>query len=639
MISYSQSFEDVMLWRALKNVRNGFYVDVGANSPVICSVTKWFYDQGWTGINIEPDERCFDELKTSRPNDINLLVAAGESNGQIDFFETKTCGWATTNERIAQKYLAPEEIRATKKIPCHTLEFILDKYAENREIHFLKIDVEGGETSCLKGMNFRKYRPWILVIEAVKPNTQELSVDWENLVINADYKFVYFDGVNRFYVCSEKYAALKDCFRDPPNPFDYYVLYDVVRLNDENGSIKRELETVRQKLERGNINMDNILKEYQSFFANLENKLAIIPKEKVTEIHKHLDYLAEKAGVTREHILSGGAVDVEPQILSDAVQNITNVLGEGVSQPAPSQNENLREMPVYLGRDLMLCRMRWGGYIVCPTWNVDVAVGLIRDGMHEEALTRFVMQNVRKGEAFVNVGANFGYYTVLGAKLVEADGCVYSFEANPIVFSVLLKTLYYSGFVDRIALYHRAVSDRDNEELELDFDYQFIGGGSIMYQNEIANVSSTYWNKDNICCMLDEFGKYRTGYGLYNKIRTKTISLDTALRDEIVDWILCDAESAEPLIMLGAQRLIKRSPKVRIIFEWGSRNYEGFGGMGEEYRTSVQNMWRFLEEEGFKIRYIFPTLQNGEPKLSNPLSFDTFVHHAEHGDYLASREG
>ena len=30
-ISYAQNFEDVMLWRALKHVENGFYIDVGAN--------------------------------------------------------------------------------------------------------------------------------------------------------------------------------------------------------------------------------------------------------------------------------------------------------------------------------------------------------------------------------------------------------------------------------------------------------------------------------------------------------------------------------------------------------------------------------------------------------------------------------
>ena len=54
VISYAQNFEDVMLWRALQHVGAGYYVDIGANDPVVDSVTRWFYEQGWSGLNIEP---------------------------------------------------------------------------------------------------------------------------------------------------------------------------------------------------------------------------------------------------------------------------------------------------------------------------------------------------------------------------------------------------------------------------------------------------------------------------------------------------------------------------------------------------------------------------------------------------------
>lgn len=53
-ISYAQNFEDVRLWRALKQFEHGFYIDVGANDPSHDSVTKAFYDHGWHGINVEP---------------------------------------------------------------------------------------------------------------------------------------------------------------------------------------------------------------------------------------------------------------------------------------------------------------------------------------------------------------------------------------------------------------------------------------------------------------------------------------------------------------------------------------------------------------------------------------------------------
>ena len=55
MISYAQNFEDVILWRALRDVPNGFYIDIGAGHPVADSVTMHFYEHGWRGINVEPD--------------------------------------------------------------------------------------------------------------------------------------------------------------------------------------------------------------------------------------------------------------------------------------------------------------------------------------------------------------------------------------------------------------------------------------------------------------------------------------------------------------------------------------------------------------------------------------------------------
>lgn len=78
IISYAQNFEDVILWRVLMDVKDGFYIDVGANDPIEMSVTKWFYDQGWHGINMEPSEEYFRKICKARPRDINLQQGAGK---------------------------------------------------------------------------------------------------------------------------------------------------------------------------------------------------------------------------------------------------------------------------------------------------------------------------------------------------------------------------------------------------------------------------------------------------------------------------------------------------------------------------------------------------------------------------------
>jgi hypothetical protein len=74
MTSYAQNREDVILNRIFKDVKDGFYIDIGAYHPAVASVTKAFYDRGWSGINVEPGS-VFDELERARPRDVNLKAA------------------------------------------------------------------------------------------------------------------------------------------------------------------------------------------------------------------------------------------------------------------------------------------------------------------------------------------------------------------------------------------------------------------------------------------------------------------------------------------------------------------------------------------------------------------------------------
>src|SRR5215471_9401452 len=95
-VSYAQNQEDVMLYRALRDLEQGFYIDVGAQDPIIDSVTKAFYDRRWHGINIEPNEEYFHKLQSERPHDLNLATAVGREPGLIYFYEVAHTGLSTT---------------------------------------------------------------------------------------------------------------------------------------------------------------------------------------------------------------------------------------------------------------------------------------------------------------------------------------------------------------------------------------------------------------------------------------------------------------------------------------------------------------------------------------------------------------
>ena len=246
-VSYSQNYEDVMLWRALKHIKGGFYVDVGANDPVTASVTKLFYDNGWNGINIEPCLSPYERLVEERPNDINLRLLAASDESQLTFYEFDDSGWSTMDKRAAKLFSEQgNEIRESL-MATNPLEKILDD-CNAQTIHFLKIDVEGAEKSVIEGMSFSKHRPWILVIESTVPGTANHNHnDWEGILLSNDYEFVYDDGLNRYYLAKE-HLSLKHFFKYPPNVFDCYMPYSQVALDEQCSEISRSHEAVIAEL-------------------------------------------------------------------------------------------------------------------------------------------------------------------------------------------------------------------------------------------------------------------------------------------------------------------------------------------------------------------------------------------------------
>ncbi|WP_340122804.1 FkbM family methyltransferase [Methylobacter svalbardensis] len=221
-ISYAQNAEDVILWRALKHIDNGFYLDVGANDPEDDSVTKAFYDRGWHGINIEPLYQHHVCLQIYRPRDINLQMAAGDHNGALTLYDVPSVrGWATSDPDVADHYRQQGLEVTAATVPVRRLDSLCAEFGVT-DIHFLKIDVEGFEDQVLQGMNFEQWRPWILIIEATRPNSQDSQhQSWEPMVLDNGYQYAYSDGLNRYYVAQEHWA-LAAVLAQQPNVFDDY---------------------------------------------------------------------------------------------------------------------------------------------------------------------------------------------------------------------------------------------------------------------------------------------------------------------------------------------------------------------------------------------------------------------------------
>jgi FkbM family methyltransferase len=248
-LSYAQNFEDVYIHRLFPNLLDGTYVDVGAFSPEIDSVTKAFYDLGWRGLNIEPVVEYWESFCEKRPDDTNLNIAVSSSSHQMPLFEVKTSGlssFSPENAALAGKTYGFDVQSVI--VQCETLDSIWQRYLGDRPVHFLKIDVEGAELMVLQGApeTLRTQRPMVLIIESIAPITRLPNADtWEHLVLDAGYKYSMFDGVNNWYLSPAMYEKHGDVLQIPVHYFDDFAAGGLTNKID---SLERKLARVEREL-------------------------------------------------------------------------------------------------------------------------------------------------------------------------------------------------------------------------------------------------------------------------------------------------------------------------------------------------------------------------------------------------------
>ena len=298
MISYAQNFEDVMLARALSDVENGCYVDVGAQHPLVDSVSLAFYERGWRGVHIEPTPSYAQLLRQYRPDETVIEAAIGDGASLLTLFEIADSGLSTAREDVAESHRTSGFLTKAIEVPCLRLATILDRMGD-REVHWLKIDVEGMEADVLRSWTPSRVRPWIVIIEATRPLSPEPNyMEWEPIILDLGYRFAYFDGLNRFYV-SASHENLLAKLGIPPNVFDAVELSGTAsntltrrlqRIVDDTRAELSQLDSHRRNLEAAVEEHSRALSDSRSECETLsrQNQEYRLRDSKQIEIHRLL---------------------------------------------------------------------------------------------------------------------------------------------------------------------------------------------------------------------------------------------------------------------------------------------------------------------------------------------------------------
>lgn len=218
-LSYAQRLEDHHLLAAFEGEGPGFYVDVGAGHPVADNATFALYERGWSGLAVEPQEGLLALYERVRPRDRRVGVLLGAEPGEAEFHAFAVLhGFSTTDGALARRLAGDDVVTVTRR-PVTTLAVLLAAH-EVARIDLLKVDVEGAEAAVLAGNDWSRWRPRVVVAEAVEPGTMAPShAAFEPILLAQGYRHALFDGLNRFYVAPGEDALLARLPREPA-PWD-----------------------------------------------------------------------------------------------------------------------------------------------------------------------------------------------------------------------------------------------------------------------------------------------------------------------------------------------------------------------------------------------------------------------------------
>ncbi len=233
-----------------------------------------------------------------------------------------------------------------------------------------------------------------------------------------------------------------------------------------------------------------------------------------------------------------------------------------MSRQAAERAIRARVQTAYLGDKLILARILGRPKIFLSTDDLGFACQLMLDGYWEIWLTQFFARVIKPGMTVIDVGANFGYYTVLFGDAVGATGRVIAIEPVPSTAAILRKTIDLNGLTYTTRLVIAAAGDRDDAEVHI-----------VVPPGEPKNAAVV-------------------ATPCKGSIMAPSVTIDRLTRDlDRLDMVKIDAEGAEVTILAGMKETIARF-RPRILLEFNAARYPDPDAFLAEIERSYPTMRR-----------------------------------------------
>jgi FkbM family methyltransferase len=235
--------------------------------------------------------------------------------------------------------------------------------------------------------------------------------------------------------------------------------------------------------------------------------------------------------------------------------------------------------------ETILCRILGRYKFFVDSRDRGLAPHLMMDGYWEYWITDFMWRNISKNMTVVDLGANFGYYTMLMADLVGPQGKVLAFEPNLRLLDLLQRNVDINGFTRWTRCASKAIAGRTGARLKFRASVLDPKNGSLMVGPDALGAD-------------------------FVETEVETLALND-LDVDAVDFMKVDVEGAEEALWSGIGHLLQRSPRIKILLEFNA--------------FRCQDPQRLLDE----IAAVFPLRQ---------LDDDAVVRTADPSRLLGSRE-